>query len=263
MPNDFLSNLSARAIQPPEAESAPLPGGLRPRLASLFEPASAALLPGQDVSEVGDQAENASPPTAAERPDSDQDQNPRFNNRRPDPSAPVRIERIREEHFTEINQAGSWPKLIQPLSVPELRPEKGAASPSALMPVIPPPPSPKPWSAPDPDRQSTLPAQPVPDKTVEQRGSKRLTPEQIILTRREQLPKTDVRQLVPAQVPERGQTQASLTSPNEAQPPTINVTIGRIEVKASNPAPLPKRSASTPASMSLDEYLRQRQGGTR
>jgi hypothetical protein len=263
MPNDFLSNLSARAIQTPEAESAPAPGGLRPRLASLFEPASAALMPGQDVSEAGDQIENASQPTAAERPGSDQDQNLRFNYRRPDPSAPVLIERIREEHFTEINPAGNWPKLIQPLSAPILRTEKEAAAPSALMPVIQPPPSPKPQPAPDPDRQSSAPAQPVPDKTVEQRVSMRVTPEQIILTRREQQPKTDARQLVPAQVSERGQTQASLTSPNAAQAPTINVTIGRIEVKASNPAPLSKRSASAPVHMSLDEYLRQRQGGTR
>jgi hypothetical protein len=46
--------------------------------------------------------------------------------------------------------------------------------------------------------------------------------------------------------------------------PTINVTIGRIEVRATQPprAPAPTPRAHVPA-MSLDEYLRQRAGGNR
>jgi hypothetical protein len=41
-----------------------------------------------------------------------------------------------------------------------------------------------------------------------------------------------------------------------AQPePTINVSIGRIEVRAFTQAPVPKRDSHGPKPMSLDEYL--------
>lgn len=44
--------------------------------------------------------------------------------------------------------------------------------------------------------------------------------------------------------------------------PTIHVTIGRVEVRATPPpAPSQKKGPSKPAVMSLDEYLRQRNGG--
>jgi hypothetical protein len=58
-----------------------------------------------------------------------------------------------------------------------------------------------------------------------------------------------------------GPAQLSMSPP---LPPTINVTIGRIEVRATPPprAPAPPRRASAPI-MSLDEYLRQRAGGNR
>lgn len=46
--------------------------------------------------------------------------------------------------------------------------------------------------------------------------------------------------------------------------PTIQVTIGRVEVRATPPAPALKRPRAKPPAMSLDEYLRQRnQGGQR
>ena len=46
--------------------------------------------------------------------------------------------------------------------------------------------------------------------------------------------------------------------------PTINVTIGRIEVRATPPPRAPEPAPRTPAPvMSLDEYLRQRAGGNR
>ena len=50
---------------------------------------------------------------------------------------------------------------------------------------------------------------------------------------------------------------------NEASTPTIHVTIGRIEVRAT-PAPIQKQSKpNAPVSMSLDEYLTKRNGGGR
>lgn len=56
---------------------------------------------------------------------------------------------------------------------------------------------------------------------------------------------------------------SSLSRRAEAQP-TINVTIGRVEVKATReqaPAPRPARPASNPAVMSLDDYLKRRAAG--
>lgn len=51
----------------------------------------------------------------------------------------------------------------------------------------------------------------------------------------------------------------------EAPAPTIQVTIGRIEVRATAPqaAAAPARRASAPAGMTLDEYLRRRDGERR
>jgi hypothetical protein len=43
--------------------------------------------------------------------------------------------------------------------------------------------------------------------------------------------------------------------------PTINVTIGRVEVRAMLPPPTPRKQASAPQLMGLDEYLRKRARG--
>jgi len=59
-----------------------------------------------------------------------------------------------------------------------------------------------------------------------------------------------------------------LRQPNEAQAsaaetaPTVNVTIGRVDVRAVFPQPQEQRARrAQPAPMSLDEYLKQRSGG--
>lgn len=50
----------------------------------------------------------------------------------------------------------------------------------------------------------------------------------------------------------------------ETTAPTINVTIGRVEVRATHaPDPAPRRTESTAPRMSLDEYLRRRNGEVR
>jgi hypothetical protein len=50
-------------------------------------------------------------------------------------------------------------------------------------------------------------------------------------------------------------------APSKA-PPTIQVTIGRVEVRATPPpTPVPKKRRHTAPVMSLDNYLRQRNGG--
>ncbi|MGW0522252.1 hypothetical protein [Crossiella sp. NPDC003009] len=43
---------------------------------------------------------------------------------------------------------------------------------------------------------------------------------------------------------------------------TVHITIGRVEVRAEQPAPNPKRGkTSRPAVLELDDYLRTRKGG--
>lgn len=63
---------------------------------------------------------------------------------------------------------------------------------------------------------------------------------------------------------ERGRPASSQSSrPDDRAERTINVTIGRVEVRAAGPpaAPAPKKRRSEPPVMSLDEYLRQRRDG--
>jgi hypothetical protein len=57
---------------------------------------------------------------------------------------------------------------------------------------------------------------------------------------------------------------ARRVAPEAAAPtPTIQVTIGRIEVRATTPVRPTRTERSTPSVMSLDDYLRQRDGGRR
>jgi hypothetical protein len=58
------------------------------------------------------------------------------------------------------------------------------------------------------------------------------------------------------------QRQGDLRWPQKQPEPVINVTIGRVEVRASAPAapPKPKSKPKAPAVMSLDDYLNQRKG---
>jgi hypothetical protein len=53
------------------------------------------------------------------------------------------------------------------------------------------------------------------------------------------------------------------TQPAATEPPTIHVTIGRIEVRATPPAAATKRSTHSSSTLSLDDYLRAREGGKR
>ena len=65
---------------------------------------------------------------------------------------------------------------------------------------------------------------------------------------------------------ERGSREPRVAAP-EPPAPTIRVAIGRIEVRAITPPPTPPAQRTTPArpspALSLDEYLKQRNGGQR
>ncbi|GAB4206756.1 MAG: hypothetical protein Fur006_64100 [Coleofasciculaceae cyanobacterium] len=52
-----------------------------------------------------------------------------------------------------------------------------------------------------------------------------------------------------------------LSQPPTEPPPTIQVTIGRVEVRASNPPPSPRpKSSRRSSTLSLNDYLQQRNG---
>jgi hypothetical protein len=66
-------------------------------------------------------------------------------------------------------------------------------------------------------------------------------------------------QVMPPIPPGKGQVEAPMVAP----PPTIQVSIGRIEVWASQVAAPPPPKGAAPAVMSLDDYLRRRRGDER
>jgi hypothetical protein len=56
-------------------------------------------------------------------------------------------------------------------------------------------------------------------------------------------------------------TPAPSAMPESAPAPTIQVTIGRVEVRATPATVSPRKPVAGPAVMSLEEYLRQRSAG--
>jgi hypothetical protein len=61
----------------------------------------------------------------------------------------------------------------------------------------------------------------------------------------------------------RQEQRATSREETAVQPPTIQVHIGRIEVRATPPSPSPEKPRPQPSLTSLDDYLRQRNGGGR
>lgn len=62
----------------------------------------------------------------------------------------------------------------------------------------------------------------------------------------------------------RAQRQVAVPAPSiESTPPAIHVTIGRIEIKATNAPAQPSRQRALTPKLSLDEYLKARSGGGR
>lgn len=87
--------------------------------------------------------------------------------------------------------------------------------------------------------------------------------------RRERRERKDVPALVPRQPRPRRDARRDAAARDEAGPraevtPTINVTIGRVEVRATQAAPAsPRRANAAAPRMGLDEYLRRRNGEVR
>jgi hypothetical protein len=62
---------------------------------------------------------------------------------------------------------------------------------------------------------------------------------------------------------DRPTRRAPAATPPAASPPSVHVTIGRVEVRASTPAQPARSRPQPPRIMSLDEYLTQRAGAHR
>lgn len=64
--------------------------------------------------------------------------------------------------------------------------------------------------------------------------------------------------------PTRPADKTAPEAPSNAEPPAIRVTIGRVDVKAIMPqTPAPRPATARPHSLSLADYLKQREGGRR
>jgi hypothetical protein len=285
MPSDFLSNLSSRALQHSGVDA---PGsGLQPRLASRFESMHAPA--GLAVEEASEQEPlievDAGNDVGRRRPVTDrtpvEDRESVHHQKWKSGLMEVQEHRHEEsKHSFENDGNPAVSDVLKPMP---------AADYSARFP--------QPF-APADAQQTELPglvrndANPSPRTVLPEIIERHTTIVEPSLTDPKQLTPASVPLLPPGQtkvVPERievtrieRQPQASPTGPqivpslelparmsqrkmpeSREQPPTIHVTIGRIEVKAAPPASAPKQRSPASPTMSLEEYLRRRSGGER
>jgi len=254
--SDFLGHLAARIVDPERA--------VRPRLASRFEPVSPAApalpdnggLQGPSLVEVrAEEPAIAPPPARSLRPATAAPAAPEATaeeaEREPAP-APSRRRRARRRSGAE-----DAPALSAPLPRPRQEPLQAQVRPAPSRPRMGPTPSSEPDGA---------PAVREPADSPSSRGRR--------LSARDGPEPADSPAPRPPPTfaaPPSGTTAALLAPPARAvlaprakQPPepTIQVTIGRIEVRATPPpAPSTRPPTTAPAAVSLDEYLRQRSKG--
>lgn len=307
MLNDFLGNLSSRALQK-ERDTATT-GRLVPRLASRFEPANGPVMLAMDRVPVGENLEEvethqsrtarksspakarqeveeapsirmeAAPSTFPVRPtwepepsrlmSQDENQEDRYFRERertkgrleapaahasladPEPSmSPGRLgepESDLQPDLPRLSRPGPLHDGPEHSIEPPVRPETGGLLPANR-------------AAADPKREP--PGEPAAGALPA--GQTLNVLERVEITRIEsQAPVSELRSsLVPSLALAGHKPQKTMTE-SRAEPPTIHVTIGRVEVKATVSNALPKRAAAKPSAMSLEEYLRQRQGGDR
>lgn len=302
MPNDFLSSLSARILHSVDPVTDGLKPRLVARFESPIAPTMDKTPEGGDEVET-ETAQHAEPSMTFARaleqepseerkmrsPQNDRTQakiSLRFDINRDetaefadqDQSTPQPTQSIRAERHSEGFPMSFPPKFVEPVEMTDLYDARHTTMPPLSRPAM---------ALPEPDRgieadknpdrkdalQASIPSMEQPGEArtnatlvppPENQAIARIAPERIIVTRAEQpAPMSGIQpRIVPAAaVPERKPQTAQPET--ESQPPTIHVTIGRIEVKAAVPVTLPKRSAPASSTMSLEEYLRRRQGGSR
>lgn len=301
MPNDFLSNLSSRALQHPEADATG--SGLKPRLASRFESTNATATlpvdqtPGQESLVEMEAEANAGrshlapapkqPPVERKyrAPDEGlgsgvltaqegQHEEPRHLSENHDTPA-------RHDSFTQMpaaEQVGRSPRRLTPsdskqAELPSLvRKDANTVQPAAFLSS----PGAPPRAEPEQIVESHTTVIEVQSPSIDPNKVIPVSVPSVPTGRVEKAPRhIDVTPIErQSQAPPKGSQivpalEIPAFKPQSRDPeireqiPTIHVTIGRIEVKAVPPAAAPKRRASASPTMSLDEYLRRRSGGER
>ena len=152
----------------------------------------------------------------------------------PTPDAPSRTE-----------QASSAPSPVEPITI-EFAPPAVAVS------------NPTPDAPSRTEQASSAPSPVEPITIIRESTETRIVPQRVVPARVNVAPVPPARpgQNVP---PFAAQQQQQHPAPQ----PTIEVTIGRIEVRATQPATAPSRAAAPSPVMSLDDYLRARVRGGR
>ena len=285
MPNDFLSSLASRALQDTDVDSSA--ARLTPRLASRFETPARPMLPGADqaldAEEFIEVESRQKPRVRQTSPAPGRDQ-PEIEDIQPQQSEPGPSLIKHPEQILSAFPSEVPPIRVGPASTTRAElsdpPEKLSVNPAKNESAYPPETAPRSRSVsmdPEP-RQTRTPAREIlpPGPVIEPKpvtpaaiapvaqplNERKVIPERIEITGVE--PQLRISgnspQIVPAvALPELKPQRAAPEA--QEQPPTIQVTIGRIEVKAATSGPAPKRRSSASATMSLEEYLRRRQGG--
>jgi hypothetical protein len=289
--SDYLSNLVARTLA-----TVPV---LQPRQPSLFEPVGGGWgLGNRDWGVVAEVETAAFPPpiqptrseTAAVTPPPTTLVQPQPVPERPlaarpekkpapTPSPMTIRERIIQQ--TVVEKKGRLIPAAPPTAAPP-RPAKALAVPVPAA-VQPRPPSPPP--APAPEKVNSRSQNEPPIRPLPTAAKQPFAPEPPLrIVERERPtsepsppPKPDKRQVAPPPTirerilpraaiapPQREQAMNGRYTPEPPPAPTIQVHIGRIEVRATPPPPQPAAKSGPKAALtSLDDYLRQRNGGPR
>lgn len=278
--SDFLANLASRAL----ALSQPV----RPRVASLFEPSSAA----RPVAEFErDSVVEAAPPAAdmaslaasPATPPLQRAMPPPVPTRSPPPPQPVAVlwppqpsgEVTPAQPAATLAQSHVPAPPVLPVPVASLArvppPQPIDVRPEPGEPVIRPlraTPAPPPVAAPAPPAPST-------EIHIETRVVERIAaarePAAVVASKAQAPgppltapPPTGIRPQITPAAPARQAPVPAEPTPPPAPPAVVRVTIGRVEVRAITPptAPAPpSRSARNVPVLTLDQYLQQRRGG--
>jgi len=166
----------------------------------------------------------------------------------PRPPEPPRAEPRAGANVTEIRSVIERP-IIHAATTERIIIEKEAAAPDRAAPLIGLETTAKPLPA---DDHTAIPSRPIVTPVIErvvQERSDRVQPQA-----------SQARFAPRATAP---QSRKAEQPPPAVEPPTIHVTIGRIEVRATSPAAAAKHSPRSTSTLSLDEYLRSRDGGQR
>lgn len=280
--SDYLERLVARSFDPSDA--------IRPRALGLFEAASPGSAPTEPVPGEEESVGAARPPAAVRPPRTEASPRDVAVTRVPVPAMPVSPP-VTPSRAAAVNENAAVPPVPATVVSPEPRQDRPHDTASAQPSMTPPPKRER--------SQPTAPPLPLPlQRTIVQPVQRDVIIERLAAAergteqpRRERQPapvaaaepsapgsrvshvpppqpaprSRPIRPQVTArQAPDIRSRRDSHSPAEPAAAPSIHVTIGRVEVRAVQPAAARRRPAAAgPAVMSLDEYLKQRAGGDR